>query len=258
MAEQRHSQSPPESQLWEGGVRLSSRPPPPHTPPTLTPGLVLSPSAWHQAQSGCSSTPQRSEPRRPGGHSPVGPALWTRSLRSAQPPFPPAFCSCTHSRSRLPSLLTVQGCGRSPGPGHRGLRRQEWAASSAVGSRTPCGSAGPHWHLHQSLHTAQPHGRGAAGTAAPGPGCLKKGSRGPIVQRNDPLAFVGAQRREGPRTLLFGPPDHLREYRQPIGGAASLSFWRGEVGAYFPNCTQVGGQENSPNGQIPARLQGRL
>lgn len=56
----------------------------------------------------------------------------------------PTFRNLPHLSPVFPPGLTVQGCGISPGSGHRGLRRQEWAASSAVGSSTP-------WRLRRSL-----------------------------------------------------------------------------------------------------------
>lgn len=161
MAEQRHSQSPPESQLWERPVSLSSPSPPPHTGPSLSPGLPLSPAGivhtplvvllWGHLRMAPGKEWLQQHPAAgasPGG--PVGIYLWAqrggpaRSLRSTQPAYPLGFCSCPHSLSHLLPLLTVQGWGRSPGSGQRGLRRQEWAASSAVGSRTP-------WRLRRSL-----------------------------------------------------------------------------------------------------------
>lgn len=77
------------------------------------------------------------EPSQPGGCSPADTAPGSSQTPSF-PQLPP------HSLPPVLPVLTVQGCGRSPGSGQSGLRRQEWAASSAVGSRTP-------WRLRRSL-----------------------------------------------------------------------------------------------------------
>lgn len=165
MAEQRHSQSPPESQLWEGAV---SPPPSPdqhsHARPGF-PGLPLSPASvihtplvvllrghlrvapgkeWLQHQPAVGAGPTGPVGVHLWGH-PRGPARPLLSTPPLEPPPTPGSSSCPllPSPPLLP-ILTAQGCGRSPGSGQRGLRRQEWAASSAVGSRTP-------WRLRRSL-----------------------------------------------------------------------------------------------------------
>ena len=84
-----------------------------------------------------------------GPAGPVGIHLWAQPRGSARLVTAPSLWN-PHPRF-LPlsppyflPILTEQGYGRSPGSGQRGLRRHEWAASSAVGSRTP-------WRLRRSL-----------------------------------------------------------------------------------------------------------
>lgn len=137
-------------------------------------------------------------PSWPGGRSPAGragphhgparphlqaPSLWI---------LPPAgFCSCPHSLPPFPPMLTVQGCGSSPGSGQRGFRCQEWAASSAVGSRTP-------WRLRRSLLASpskSPHrpdtrprkcGDSCTRTRVPG----QRGQQGPALWRKKTRAAI--------------------------------------------------------------------
>lgn len=165
MAEQRHSQSPPESQLWEGAVSPPATPllTHPHPPWVPRPAPLTRRHHTHTARSAAAGAPPRGTgqraaaapprsgrgPSQPGGHSPAGMPLWT----SQTPPQHPTSGTTPHPGFQQlppstlppsPAILTAQGCGRSPGSGQRGPRRQEWAASSAVGSRTP-------WRLRRSL-----------------------------------------------------------------------------------------------------------
>lgn len=93
---------------------------------------------WHGAKMDCNITPQRAWAQF---------TRWVFTCNTGcvcEPPSPSLPAMTPLPPSGCPALLTAQGCGRSPGSGHRGLRRQEWAASSAVGSRTP-------WRLRRSL-----------------------------------------------------------------------------------------------------------
>lgn len=155
----------PESQLWEGAVNPTTTPPPTHPHPRRVPrpAPLTRRHHTHTARSAAVGAPPRGTgqrvaaalprsgrgPSRPGVHSPAGMPPWTSQTPVQHPTSgttpTPASGSCPLPPSpTLRPILTAQGCSRSPGSGQRGPRRQEWAASSAVGSRTP-------WRLRRSL-----------------------------------------------------------------------------------------------------------
>lgn len=152
MAEQRHSQSPPESQLWEGAFSPST----PSLPlATVTPSPIPSPAPLtrrrrtHTTRSVAVGAPPRGigqraaaalarsgrEPSWPGGRSPAGTAPWTSQTQMQHPASgtPPGFCSCSHLPSPFPAHAHSTGVWQVP---WLGTERTE---APGVGSQLSCG-----------------------------------------------------------------------------------------------------------------------
>lgn len=217
MAEQRHSQSPPESQLWKGlfSPRTPSPPPGPHSHPVprLTP--LTRTRHTHTTRSAAAGAPLRGTgqkataasprsgrgPSWPGGRSPTGTAPWTSQTPPAAPglrilpPTPrrfpaaaphalPPACRC----SRCRGVAGLLARGRVDSGARSGQPAPLWAPGR------PGGSAGHCWHLHQNLHTAQTHGHGTVGT---------EGSRGQHCGEMTPWAFLRARGGRRPRAGIL-------------------------------------------------------
>ena len=170
MAEQRHSQSPPESQLWEGAVSPPATPllTHPHPPWVPRPAPLTRRHHTHTARSAAAGAPPRGTgqraaaapprsgrgPSQPGGHSPAGMPLWT----SQTPPQLPSFGTTPHPGFLRFSSVAPTTVFTADSP--LGQRESEPGAapSGRAGSPPPCGRLHPYFSPRLAGGVAAPTG----------------------------------------------------------------------------------------------------
>ena len=227
MAEQRHSQSPPESQLWEGAVNPTTTPPPtqPHPPWVPRPAPLTRRHHTHTARSAAVGAPPRGTgqrvaaalprsgrgPSRHGAHSPAGMPPWT----SQTPVQHPTSGTTPHPGFRLLPPSTFP---RSPTHPHgTGVQQVPWLRAE----RTEAPGVGSQFS-------------GGLQDPLAAPEVVTGVSIEVSTQASHPAAELGGQLHQDPGTwtesvagglwrLIWGPSSGPGVGRRPAGGGALVT-----------------------------------